>query len=77
MVDKSIIGEERELKNSIARLVSILHRHSQIYINYALKEFGITSAEYSFLLHLYRKDGLTQEELSSYLCIDKPLPPVQ
>ena len=59
------------MKNGIGRLISILHRHSQIYINHALKEFGITSAEYIFLLYLYREDGLTQEEISSYISIDK------
>lgn len=52
-------------------MVSILHRHSQIYMNCALKDFQITSAEYAFLLHLYKNDGITQDELSSYLYIDK------
>lgn len=58
------------MKN-IGRLVSILHRQSQIYFNYALKEFNITSAEYAFLMYLFRNDGLTQEEMSAYLYIDK------
>lgn len=59
------------MEKSIGRLVSILHRQAQIYINYALKEFNITSAEYAFLLYLYRRDGITQDELSSYLYINK------
>ncbi|MFZ7102404.1 MAG: MarR family winged helix-turn-helix transcriptional regulator [Peptococcaceae bacterium] len=59
------------MKKSIGRLVSILHRQAQIYINYSLKEFNITSAEYSFLLYLYMNDGITQDELSSFLYIDK------
>jgi len=59
------------MQKAIGRLVSILHRQSQVYINYALREFDITSAEYSFLLHLYKKDGLTQDDLSGYLYIDK------
>lgn len=59
------------MNKSIGRLVSILHRQSQIYINFILKDFGISSAEYSFLLYLYNKDGLTQDALSSYLYIDK------
>ncbi|NTW71549.1 MAG: MarR family transcriptional regulator [Eubacteriaceae bacterium] len=59
------------MKKPIGRLVSILHRQSQIYINCALKEFNVTSAECSFLMALYRKDGVSQEELSSYLYIDK------
>lgn len=59
------------MKRSFGRPMSILHRHSQVYFNCSLKEFGITSAEYSFLLYLYRNDGATQDELSSYLYIDK------
>ncbi|MGE4284734.1 MAG: MarR family winged helix-turn-helix transcriptional regulator [Clostridia bacterium] len=59
------------MKKNIGRLMSILHRQSQVYINYALKEFDITSAEYAFLLYLYRNDGATQDEMSSYLYIDK------
>lgn len=51
--------------------MSILHRQSQIYINYSLKKFNISSAEYSFLMYLYRNNGATQDELSSYLYIDK------
>ncbi|MDF2540394.1 MAG: hypothetical protein K0S47_112 [Herbinix sp.] len=56
---------------TIGRWISILHRQSQIYINQVLKEFNITSAEYSFLLYLYRNDGITQDDLSTYLYIDK------
>lgn len=59
------------MKKTIGRLISILHRQSQIYITNALKEFNITSSEYAFLLSLYRKDGVTQDELSNYLYIDK------
>ncbi|MDF2596568.1 MAG: hypothetical protein K0R69_2909 [Clostridia bacterium] len=56
---------------SIGRLISILHRHAQIYMNYHLKEFDITSSEYAFLLHLYKKDGITQEDLCVHMAIDK------
>lgn len=59
------------LKISIGRLISILHRQAQVYINYTLKAFDITSAEYAFLLLLYRKEGITQDEISTYLYIDK------
>jgi DNA-binding MarR family transcriptional regulator len=60
----------KEHKN-IGRLISILHRQSQIYMNNALKEFNITSGEYPFMMYLYKNEGLTQDELSSYLYIDK------
>ena len=56
---------------SIGRLIAILHRQSQIFTNKALKEFSLTSAEYPFLFALYQTEGQTQEELSSYLYIDK------
>ncbi len=58
-------------QQSIGRLIAILHRQSQIYTNSALKEFSLTSAEYPFLFALYHREGQTQEELSSYLYIDK------
>lgn len=51
--------------------MSILHRQSQIYINNALKDLNVTSAEYSFILYLYGHDGSTQEEMSEFLFIDK------
>ncbi|MDY0289269.1 MAG: MarR family winged helix-turn-helix transcriptional regulator [Sphaerochaeta sp.] len=58
-------------QQSIGRLIAILHRQSQIFTNKALKEFSLTSAEYPFLFALYHTEGQTQEELSSYLYIDK------
>ncbi|MGI6575283.1 MAG: MarR family winged helix-turn-helix transcriptional regulator [bacterium] len=59
------------MHGSLGRLLSILHRQAQVYINYVLKELNITAAEYAFLLCLYKKDGMTQEDLSTYLYIDK------
>ena len=61
------------MEKSIGRLISILHRQSQIFFNLVLKDFNITSAEYSFLLYLFRNDGITQDDLSKYLYIDKSL----
>ncbi|MFA9464449.1 MAG: MarR family winged helix-turn-helix transcriptional regulator [Velocimicrobium sp.] len=59
------------MKKHIGRVLSILHRQSQIYFTHALKEFNLTSAEYPFLMYLYKQDGITQDNLSSYLYIDK------
>jgi len=58
-------------EQNIGRLIAILHRQSQICINKSLKELSLTSAEYPSLLALYHREGQTQEELSSYLYIDK------
>lgn len=55
----------------IGRLNSILYRKSQIYLGKALEPYNITSGEYPILIYLDRKNGITQEELSSHLYIDK------
>lgn len=56
---------------SMGRWISVLYRQFQIYINLALQDLDISSSEYSFLIMLFHKDGVTQEELSSALFIDK------
>ncbi|MPW25151.1 MarR family transcriptional regulator [Alkalibaculum sp. M08DMB] len=59
------------MEKSIGRLVSILYRQSQVYINKCMKEYNITSAEHPFLLYLYKNEGISQDELSAYLYINK------
>lgn len=59
------------MQPSIGRLVSILYRKSQVFLNNQLKNFNLTTPEMSILLFLYKKEGVTQEELASYLMIDK------
>jgi MarR family transcriptional regulator, organic hydroperoxide resistance regulator len=56
---------------SVGRLVSILYRKNQVYLNMALKQLNITASELPILLYLFHNDGVSQEELSSYLIIDK------
>lgn len=58
-------------RGKIGRLISILYRKNLIYLNMALKPFNLTSAEQPFLMYLFRIDGVSQEELSAYLAIDK------
>jgi len=59
------------MTKSVGRLISILYRKSQVYMNIALKPYDITAAEQPFLFILYKNSYATQEELSSYLNIDK------
>ena len=59
------------MNKSVGRLVSILYRKNQVYLNQALKPFDITATEMSSLLCLYHSDGVTQDEMSHYLLIDK------
>lgn len=56
---------------SIGRLISILHRQAQVYHNNELKALDVSSAEYPFLMYLYRRDGASQDEMSCFLVIDK------
>jgi len=59
------------MKASIGRLVAILHRQAQIYMNHTLQPYDMTAAEYPFLMYLAHHDGVIQEELSGHLYIDK------
>lgn len=56
---------------TIPRWVSLLYRYGQIYIGEQLKGHDIGKGQYMFLNALYKEDGLSQEELSGYLKIDK------
>lgn len=56
---------------SIGRLISILNRQAQMYLNNALKDLDIGSSEHIFLISLLKADGITQEELSARVLIDK------
>lgn len=58
-------------KHSINRWISILYRYGQSHISKQLESYNIGSGQYIFLLTLYRQDGISQEEISDHLKIDK------
>ena len=58
-------------QSSIGRQISILYRYGQSYISKKLETYNIGSGQYIFLSALERNDGISQEELSAYLKIDK------
>ncbi|CAG7643653.1 MarR family winged helix-turn-helix transcriptional regulator [Paenibacillus allorhizosphaerae] len=58
-------------KNTIPRWVSLLYRYGQMYVGERLKHYDIGRGQYIFLNALYKEDGLSQEEISSDLKIDK------
>ncbi|UUZ82713.1 MarR family transcriptional regulator [Paenibacillus sp. P26] len=60
-----------EQRYTISRWVSLLYRYGQMYIGDRLKDYDIGRGQHIFLNALYKEDGLSQEELSSYLKIDK------
>lgn len=59
------------MEKSIGRLVSILYRKNQIYLNMVLKSLNITASELPILMCLFKHDGVSQESLSSFISIDK------
>lgn len=63
-----MINNEREL---IGRYISQIHRKGSSFITKEISKFGIGSGQIMFLMQLYKKDGISQEELSENLKIDK------
>ena len=55
----------------LGKYISIIHRHAMMYANRHLKPFNIGSGQLGFLLVLFDHDGLTQEDLSKCLSMDK------
>jgi DNA-binding MarR family transcriptional regulator len=58
-------------EHSIGRYLSILYRYGQSYVSKKLETYNIGSGQYVLLLTLFRNKGVSQEELSEYLKIDK------
>lgn len=58
-------------EDSIGRWISLIFRQEQIYIGKGLKEYKIGFGQVPFLMTLYNKDGLSQEEITKQLYVDK------
>ena len=50
---------------------NITSRCASAYRDEALAEFGLTDAQYPYVLRVVRSPGITQDELSHQLCIHK------
>lgn len=59
------------MEQNIARTLSFLSRKSQAYIGCALSKYNLTAAEQPFFMALQRYEGVTQEELTALVCVDK------
>lgn len=59
------------MDNSVGRLVSILYRKNQVYLNEALKELGLTASELPIIIYVLKHEGVSQEEMAQFLSIDK------
>lgn len=59
------------MDKSITRMITLLARKSQICIGNLLKKYDLTAAEQPFFMALQRHEGVTQEELTVLVCVDK------
>lgn len=55
----------------IGKYIGEIHRASSMYFSKKFNKFGIGTGQYLFLLNLYKRDGVTQEELTEELKLDK------
>jgi DNA-binding MarR family transcriptional regulator len=56
---------------SLGKYISILYRSGAMYFNHNFQDCNIGSGQYPFIIFLSRNEGVTQEEMSSSLYIDK------
>lgn len=57
--------------SSIGRWISILYRYRLNYLGKRLEPYNIGSGQHLFLMVLSKNNGISQEELSNFLKIDK------
>ncbi|MCI8298845.1 MAG: MarR family transcriptional regulator [Lachnospiraceae bacterium] len=59
------------MEKSISQIIALLARKNQVYLSNMLEEYDITVAEQPFFLEMNHQKGLTQEELTALVCVDK------
>ncbi len=60
------------MKRSTMRMITLLARKGQMYMGTMLKhKYNITAAEQPFFMALQRCEGVSQEELTEMVCVDK------
>ncbi|MEG0133880.1 MAG: MarR family transcriptional regulator [Clostridium sp.] len=56
---------------SISRYVNQLYRQGIVFLGKEYKEYNIGAGQYQFLVYLYIMDGLTHDELTYKIGVDK------
>lgn len=59
------------IKDRFGKHVSLIYRYSQIFFNAQLKKYNLGSGQYIFLINLFENNGISQEQLSDMVKIDK------
>jgi DNA-binding MarR family transcriptional regulator len=52
-------------------LISITHRMHMVYLNGEMKDYDITAGQFPFLIGLYHKEGVTQDDMATHFHMDK------
>lgn len=62
----------KEKSHSLAKEISIVHRHFRGYLEYKLiKKHKINATQFKVLLTLHQKDGVNQEYICEEMLLDK------
>lgn len=56
---------------SISRYINQFYRQGIVFLSKEYKAYGIGPGQYQFLIYLYIRDGLTHEELTEKIGVDK------
>ena len=58
---------------SLTKVTNCLYRYTQSYTDEALAKFQLSSGTYPFLLKLYHNEGISQNQISKELNVDKAM----
>lgn len=58
---------------SISRYINQFYRQGIAFLGKEYKDYGIGAGQYQFLVYLYIKDGLTHDELTEKIGVDKAI----
>ena len=59
------------MDKSIGRMITLLSRKCQSYLSRELSKYKLTAAEQPFFMALQHCEGITQDELTAVVCVDK------
>jgi len=63
----------RKERPSLIKFTNTLYRITQAYTDEALKKYELSSGTYPFLLKLNEKEGISQNQISKELSVDKAM----
>jgi len=63
----------KEKRSPLTKFINRLYRYTQSYTDDALKKFNLSSGTYPFLLMLSKNEGISQNQISKELNVDKAM----